>query len=306
MGAIAKTALGGKFGDLGKQVAYARGQIGHMQGAHAGGIYDPGTAGNGVQRARCCGVAALGIGLADAAGSLGGVMVGADEGVQQGRFADAGRADQRHGVTGFAPWGEGLHSIGRFGVQRNGDQIALQRLSLRNIFRRIGDGIGLGQHNDRVNLRLVYQCQIPLQPCRVEIGIAGGDDEQRIDVRGNQLRGVAALDPAFQQRLGGQTTVQGMSFGTSQHPVAHREIGGFGVDGQVEADRVGTEIGGQARSVNGGYAHGRKGGIIRVQLIGEECGPALAVLVGRDDLGICHFGGQRPGVLHIGVSSKFG
>ena len=276
-----------------------------MQGPHAGGIYDPGTAGNCVQRARCCGVAALGISFANATRGLRRILVRADEGVQKRRFADAGGADKGDSMTRFAPRGEGFDGIGGFGVQRYRDQAALQGLGCRDVTRRIGHCISLGQHDDRVNPRLVYQRQIPLQPCRVEIGIAGGDDEQRVDIGCDQLWGMAALDPTFQKRLGGQAAVQDMGFWIGQHPIANRKIGGFGVDGQVQANGVRAEIGGQAGSVDGGYAHGREGGIIRVQLVCEKCGPALAVLVGRDDLVFCQFGGQRPGVLHIGVSSKF-
>ena len=231
--AIAKAALGGKFGDLGKQAVDTGGEIGYMQRPHAGGINHPSAAGNGVQAARCCGVAALGIGFPNAAGRLWCVLIGADEGIEQSRFANAGGADEGNGMTGLAPWREGLDGVRRFGVQGYGDQAALQGLRLGDVICGIGDGIGLGQHDHRGDASLIHQGQVTLQPCRVKIGVAGGDDEQGIDIGGDQLWGVAAFNPAFQQGLGGQAAVQDLGCGICQHPITNGEIGGFGVDGQV-------------------------------------------------------------------------
>ncbi len=273
-----------------------------MQGPHSRRVDHPTAAGYGVKRPRRGGVAALGISFADAACGLRRVLVGADEGVQQRRFAHAGGANERHGVTGFAPWGQGLHGVWRFGVQRYGDQAALQSLRLRDVTRRIGDGIGLGQYDNGVNASLVHQGQVTFQPGRVEIGVAGGDDEKGIDVGGNQLRSVAALYLSFQQGFGGKPAVQDVGFSVCKHPITYRKVGGFGVDGQVQADAISAMVGCQAGSVHGCYAHWGEGGVFGCKLVSEEFGPTESVIF---LLKVCQRWGQRLDFLFIGASSTF-
>ncbi len=70
VGAIAEAAEGGEFGDLGEQHLDAVGGVADIERAHARGVDDPATAGDGVQRARGGGVPALGVLFADAAGFL--------------------------------------------------------------------------------------------------------------------------------------------------------------------------------------------------------------------------------------------
>lgn len=57
---------------------------------------------------------------------------------------------------------------------------------------------GLIDH--RLGSRLIGERQIALQPRRIEIGIAGCDDEQRIDIGGGKLLVVAAFRATLKQR----------------------------------------------------------------------------------------------------------
>lgn len=61
--------------------------------------------------------------------------------------------------------------------------------------------IGLGQNQHRIGAGLVGHDQIALQPGRIEIGIAGRDDKQRIDIGSGKLLAVAAFRAPLQDGL---------------------------------------------------------------------------------------------------------
>jgi hypothetical protein len=69
--------------------------------------------------------------------------------------------------------------------------MAAKNLSALAVAFRIGGSVGLRQQDDRFRPRLGGQRKIAFQPRRVEVGIAGGDDEQRIDIGCNQLQFVS-------------------------------------------------------------------------------------------------------------------
>ena len=68
--------------------------------------------------------------------------------------------------------------------------------------------------------------------------------------------------------------MQEMASGIGEHPVAHGEIAGVGVNRQHQLDRSGLRHGGQAGAVNGGDAHGRQARIRIAKLILEERRPS--------------------------------
>lgn len=68
--------------------------------------------------------------------------------------------------------------------------------------RRAANEIGLGQHVHQLDPGFESEHDVALQPRDVEIRVAGGDDEDRVDVRRDQLHlaarpRCAALDQAL-------------------------------------------------------------------------------------------------------------
>ena len=187
MGAIAETAFGCQLGNLGKERIDPVAHIAQMQRPHAGRVDHPAATRNPVQRASGRRVPPLGIRLADIAGQLWRGIIGTGQGVQQRGFPHPGRADQRHGLPWPAPGGQHPGRCRLTRIHRDHGQIALQGLGLGAVAGEIFGGVRLGQHDDRRRPRLIGQRQIAFQPRRVEIGIAGGDDEHRVDIGRDQL-----------------------------------------------------------------------------------------------------------------------
>ena len=70
----------------------------------------------------------------------------------------------------------------------------------------------------------------------VEVGIARRDDEQRIDVGGDQLRRPTTVAVTLQDGGPVQPAMQQVRDGIGQHPVADGEIGGIGTRRQLDLD----------------------------------------------------------------------
>jgi hypothetical protein len=82
--------------------------------------------------------------------------------------------------------------------------------------------IGLGQKQHGLGSRLGGERQVALDPRRVEIGVARSDDEQRIDIGGDQLRfGPGSGRPPREERAPLEAAHETAALG--QHPIARGE-----------------------------------------------------------------------------------
>ena len=87
------------------------------------------------------------------------------------------------------------------------------------------DLICLRQQDHWRNFGVVGQRQVAFQTGHVEIGIAGGGDKQRVDVRGNQLPfAVRIVRPALQRRCAVQTAYHTRRVLIAEHPVAYGNL----------------------------------------------------------------------------------
>jgi hypothetical protein len=81
--------------------------------------------------------------------------------------------------------------------------------------------VGLGQHDHRRDAGLARQRQIAFQPGDVEIEVAGGDDEQRVDIGRDQLQLAAGPGGApLEQALASSRRFDPQRFRIEQQPVA--------------------------------------------------------------------------------------
>jgi hypothetical protein len=183
-------------------------------------------------------MASLSVVFADGAGLLGRITP-ANQRVDQRRLSDARRADQSHGSAEGAPLGESRRRIRGPRVQRNDWKPTLQGRSLVLESRRIDRRIGLGEQHNRARSSLVCECKIALQAGDVEIGIARGDDEKRVDVCGGKLRHLATFRAALQHCPSSQAPVQRLSPRIGKNPVTNAELARAGVNRQVQLDQPG-------------------------------------------------------------------
>ena len=153
----------------------------------------------------------------------------ADQRVDQRRFADARRADQRNGAAAAAPGQDIRDALGVARVEHLDQQSGQKlRCGAGIIPGRVGE-IGLGQHHDRRDFGFAGQCEVALEPRQVEILVAGRNDEQRIDIGRDQLQpAVAACRAALEQALTPKQALRSQGDGVEKQPVAHRGRG-FGI-----------------------------------------------------------------------------
>ena len=76
----------------------------------------------------------------------------------------------------------GIAAVDGFDPQSGLDRACRRRERLRGVRQ-----VGLGENHDRVHPHLASQHQIAFQPRDAEILVAGGDDKECIDVRGDHL-----------------------------------------------------------------------------------------------------------------------
>jgi hypothetical protein len=77
--------------------------------------------------------------------------------------------------------------VRRAGVEAFDQQAGHQPCRAGDIGVGVVGEIGLGEHNHRRRFRLARQSQIAFEPRHVEILIAGGDEEERVDIGGDEL-----------------------------------------------------------------------------------------------------------------------
>ena len=125
--------------------------------------------------------------------------------------------------------------------------------------------VGLGEHDQRLGLRVGGQREEALQPAQVEVAVERADDEREIDVRGEHLRLAAAVgrrarDPAAAR----QQRVDDAGLGIGGDPVADRRAGRrrSRPRGQPPRRGAGQRAGGaeqvEPAAVHGGDARGNQ------------------------------------------------
>lgn len=150
----------------------------------------------------------------------------------------------------------------------------LQRLGLRlelaNIFRHIG----LGQHNDRIAAGLLGHDQIAFQSLGIEIGVARSNDQQRINVRSNQLLAVSAFGPSLKHAFPLEAFDKHVGQWIGHNPIAHRKVSGTAVGRELQSDWPVDIDRFNPCSMYRGDTPGDEACFPRSDLIGEELGPA--------------------------------
>ena len=144
--------------------------------------------------------------------------------VDQCRLADTRGTEQRDRLATFAPRAQSLDLSRVARIQRLDEDPRRQRAGLRQIGVDIFGQVGLGDNNHRKGAGIVRDRHIALQPGNVEVAICRGDDEQRIDVRRNQLDFAGDSGSAsLKQRLAFEALADRGSRGVEQDPVPDRD-----------------------------------------------------------------------------------
>ena len=190
---------------------------------------------------------------------------------------------------------------GCLGLSDDHAQIGLEGRRLPLVLGGIVGRVGLGEEDHRRDPGVVGQRQIALEARGAEVGVARGDDEQRVDIGAGKLRRMTIAGAALEQRLAIQPAMEGMAMRIGKHPVADRELTGVGARRQNQRERTGLGDRGEARAMDGCDARGRELGLGRLNLIAEEGGPPEALegqsagVAGRGQDGFAGivFGGLR-------------
>ena len=255
--AVAELAQRFQLGDLGEGRVDPVDHVRDAQSAHPRRVDQPAAAGQAVKRPARGGVPPARIILADVLRR----PVPACQGVGQSGLADTGRADKGDGLPLAGPRRQ-FRGLGRvLGIQREHLQIAAKLLRLIDVGLRIVGLVGLGQQDHRCHLGIMRQREIPFQTGHVEIGVARGGDEQRVDIGGDQLAfAVHVVRPALQDRHAVQPADHARAVCRSQYPVANGDLGSghAGVEDQV-AQPVRCEDG-NLGAVHAAHTGGRCGG----------------------------------------------
>ncbi len=144
----------------------------------------PSPSGQPVKRSAGCGVAAPGVGFANGGGGL---LISAEERVDQSRLPHPGRSQQRDGLTRLQPQVKDRTVALTSSVDRLDDQPRRQTSGGFEVRPGVGREVGLGDYHDRGDLRLPGNREIPFQARRVELLIGRGHEKHGIDIGRDQL-----------------------------------------------------------------------------------------------------------------------
>jgi len=218
VGAVRKAALLGGLDNVGEHSGKARRHIGKLQFAHPRRVEQPAAMVQPMHFPHCRGVPSGVVGCAD---GLGRDSIRAAQCVDQRGFADAGRSDKRDRLTHATPARQAGGAGGVFAIDAFHLQSRLQIARRRCESLWLVGQIGLGQDDYGMNPYVARQDQITLQPGNAEILIAGGDDEQRIDIGSDQLRFLVTTRRAPFEQVGALQDMRDLASGAvDKHPVA--------------------------------------------------------------------------------------
>lgn len=184
VGAVGEAAAEGEGGDVVEGVVDGLGGVPELEFAHAGGVDEEGAGGGEDEFAAGGGVAAFAIFFADLAGGQG---IVAGEGVNEGGFADAGGADEREGAARAVVGGEGLEAASGGGAGDEDGDAGGEGFDLVADAFGIGTEVGFIEHDDGLGAALAGGDDEALDAFRVVVAIEAGDEEDGVDVGGDDL-----------------------------------------------------------------------------------------------------------------------
>ncbi len=161
--------------------------------------------------------------------------INAGQRVYERRFSDSRGPDQCNRLTARKPGCE-ANNTGRITSVHNFHLEARQELGGRadKFFRRIRQ-VGFGEYDDGDDIGFTRQRQIALEPCGVEILIAGRDDKQRVDISRDELQPVTcSCGPSLEQALALQEAPRPKCYEVEHQPITHGGSGFFITRGRGE------------------------------------------------------------------------
>ncbi len=157
MAAIAELALAGDRLDLVEHFGDAGFTIAELQFTHTGAVEQQTTTGQEMKGAGGGRMTALFVDIADFTGCL---HVVADQGIDDGRFADPGGADQGNGLPRLTPAAQPVDRLRILRVDGFDEQPGTQRNRRGGeLFNAVAQ-IDLGQHQDRLHPGIERQGQV--------------------------------------------------------------------------------------------------------------------------------------------------
>jgi len=182
--AVAEFALRGELVDVGEGAFQALRGVPELKFAHAGRVDEDAAAGDEEKLARGGGVAATVVGLANGAGEL---AVFAEDGVDEGGFADAGGAEKGAGASVadyLAEFGEAVaaESAGEKNANAEAGGLGVGEKRSGGVA-----GVGFVQNEDGMGAAFPGEAEIALEAARVEFAVERADEQERVDVGGDDL-----------------------------------------------------------------------------------------------------------------------
>ncbi|KAG9575184.1 hypothetical protein KCV01_g17928, partial [Aureobasidium melanogenum] len=193
---------------------------GEPQLAHARRVDDPGATEHREHFPRGRRVTAARIVLADGCRE----PIALDQARSQRRLAHTGRADERHGPPRPEPGSEPRHQGGIGGVDRHDIRVSRHGTGIVHVGIDVGAEVRLGQDDHRLDTRVESQREVTFESRGIEIRVARGHDEERVQVGGDRLAPmIATRRDTFEQALPGNETKNAIRLVLDQHPIADRQ-----------------------------------------------------------------------------------
>ena len=196
MGAIGETAGLGEGDDIGEGFGDAFASFPELELAHAGGVDEEGTPGEGDEVAVGGGVAAAFVAAADGAD---GNFFFTEPVVYEGGFSGSGEAEEGAGGAGGELGGEGFHAFAGDGADEMDGDIARDGLGVGAGVFGVAADIELGEDDDGAGDAIPGEHEVALEAAGADALIEGCDEENGVDIRGDDL-----LDGAFSGGAAGE------------------------------------------------------------------------------------------------------
>jgi hypothetical protein len=147
-----------------------------------------------------------------------------EQAVDDGRLADAGRADKGNGLAGTDVGPDRVEPGTGLRADLKDFDHQFDRPELHHCGRRVGADVGFVQDDDRGGAAAEHGRDVAFDAARVEIPVEPGDEEDSVDVRREDLFcGPSARDLTRYSRATGQQRVDGSTVFAVRpdcHPVA--------------------------------------------------------------------------------------
>jgi hypothetical protein len=224
--AVAEVAAGGEGVNVGEGIVEAA--FPQLDLAHPRGVDEKAAAGQFEQLAMRGGVPAARVGGPHFGGPL--PLVAAQP-VDQRRLADARRAEEGNRLADGQVGEQRVDALAALRAHHMDRRSRRDRLDLAHHRREVGGEVRLVEDDDRARAAVPGRRQVALDAAQVEVVVEAGDEEDGVDVRGDDLllggaAGDLAREPAAagEQRLDG-AFVPGRRTARHGDPVAHGRKG---------------------------------------------------------------------------------